>query len=268
MAIAQALGGETDLDRILDLIVKRARALVGARTLVIVLEQDEELVFTAAAGELPLGIHGQRMPIEGTVTGQVLRSRRSERLIDARAVLSSSQGLLGLEADTALLVTLAFRGRSVRVLAAFDDLGDAAGFDDEDERLLSAFAASAATAVATGKSVEERRLRENIAASEQERRRWARELHDETLQSLAGLRVGLSAAPRGGEQQLRVAHARAGHAGRGGARDADRAHRHDGPRPPPGATRGHGLELKGGPRGAPLRCVVVAGGVRRASRTA
>ncbi len=53
VAIAQALGGETDLDRILDLIVKRARALVGARTLVIVLEQDGELVFTAAAGSCP-----------------------------------------------------------------------------------------------------------------------------------------------------------------------------------------------------------------------
>ena len=100
---------------------------------------------------------------------------------------------------------LAFRGRSVGVLAAFDHLGDDAGFDREDERLLGAFAASAATAVATGKSVEEQRLRESIEASEQERRRWARELHDETLQSLAGLRVGLSAARRGSEQELRAA---------------------------------------------------------------
>jgi len=205
VAIAQALGGETDLARILELIVKRARALVGARTLVIVLEQEGELVFVAGAGELPSGVHGQRMPIEGTVTGRVLRSRRSERLVDARSVLSSSQWLLGLEADTALLVPLAFRGRSVGVLAAFDHLGHEATFDDEDERLLSAFAASAATAVATGKSVEEQRLRQSIEASEQERRRWARELHDETLQSLAGLRVGLSSGLRGSDEDLRTA---------------------------------------------------------------
>ena len=145
------------------------------------------------------------MPIEGTVTGQVLRSQRSERLTDARSALHISQELLGLEADTALLVPLAFRGRSVGVLAAFDHLGEEAGFDREDERLLGAFAASAATAVATGKSVEEQRLRESIEASEQERRRWARELHDETLQSLAGLRVGLSAARRGTEEELRAA---------------------------------------------------------------
>ena len=205
VAIAQALGGETDLGRILELIVKRARALVGARALVIMLAQEDQLVFAAGAGELPRGVHAQHMPIEGTVSGGVLRSQRAERLTDARSALHSSLGLLGLEADTALLVPLAFRGRSVGVLAAFDDLGDLAGFDDEDERLLSALAASAATAVATGKSVEEQRLRENIAASEQERRRWARELHDETLQSLAGLRVGLSAALRGSEHELRLA---------------------------------------------------------------
>ena len=204
LAIAQALGGETDLNRILELIVKRARALVGARTLVIVLEEDEELVFAAGAGELP-AVAGKRMPIEGTVTGQVLRSQRSERLTNARTALHVSQELLGLEVDTALLVPLAFRGRAVGVLVAFDHLGGEAGFDREDERLLGAFAASAATAVATGKSVEEQRLHDSIAASEQERRRWARELHDETLQSLAGLRVGLSSARRGTEDELRAA---------------------------------------------------------------
>ena len=53
VAIAQALGGETDLNRILELIVKRARALVGARTLVIMLEQEDELVVAAGAGSCP-----------------------------------------------------------------------------------------------------------------------------------------------------------------------------------------------------------------------
>jgi signal transduction histidine kinase len=205
VAIAQALGGETDLNRILELIVKRARALVSARTLVILLAQEEELVVAAGAGELHGAVHGQRMPIEGTVTGRVLSSRRPERIENAKAELQASFELLGFEATTALLVPLAFRGRAVGVLAAYDRLGEAGGFDREHERLLSAFAASAATAVATGRQVEEERLRQSIEASEQERRRWARELHDETLQALAGLRVGLSSAMRGGEQDLRAA---------------------------------------------------------------
>ena len=46
----------------------------------------------------------------------------------------------------------------------------------------------------TAKSVEQDRLRQSINASEQERRRWARELHDETLQGLGGLRILLSSA--------------------------------------------------------------------------
>jgi signal transduction histidine kinase len=58
--------------------------------------------------------------------------------------------------------------------------------------------------------VAEDRLRHSLAASEQERRRWARELHDETLQALGGLQVLLSSALRRGtpealEQSVREA---------------------------------------------------------------
>jgi signal transduction histidine kinase len=52
--------------------------------------------------------------------------------------------------------------------------------------------------VHTAQSVAAERLRESMAASEEERRRWARELHDETLQALGGLRVVLSSALRRG----------------------------------------------------------------------
>jgi signal transduction histidine kinase len=41
--------------------------------------------------------------------------------------------------------------------------------------------------------VKSERRRQRLAAAEQERARWARELHDETLQGLAALRLGLAA---------------------------------------------------------------------------
>jgi signal transduction histidine kinase len=47
--------------------------------------------------------------------------------------------------------------------------------------------------VATAQNVAGRELRRSIEAAESERRRWARELHDETLQDLAGLRLAISA---------------------------------------------------------------------------
>ena len=67
-------------------------------------------------------------------------------------------------------------------------------FDAEDEHLLGSFAASAAIAIATAQSVEAERLRHSMRASEEERARWARELHDETLQELGALKVLLDSA--------------------------------------------------------------------------
>jgi signal transduction histidine kinase len=78
------------------------------------------------------------------------------------------------------------------VLAGFDRLRDGPQFSVTDEQLLSAFAASAAAAVATAQDVAAQALYRSIAAAEQERTRWARELHDETLQELAALKLLLA----------------------------------------------------------------------------
>jgi signal transduction histidine kinase len=55
---------------------------------------------------------------------------------------------------------------------------------------------AAATGVATARSMTEERLQHSIDSAEQERSRWARELHDETLQTLAVLRMRLASALR------------------------------------------------------------------------
>jgi signal transduction histidine kinase len=98
---------------------------------------------------------------------------------------------LGLAARDGTVVPLVFRGRTLGMLVALG--GSERGGSDT---LLSSFAASAATAVATARSVEEQRLRDVMHAAEEERRRWARELHDTTLQGLGGLRMMLTAGSR------------------------------------------------------------------------
>ncbi len=195
-AIAVAVGGETDLDRVLELIVKRARALVAARGLALLLDDGDELVVVATAGELPNELRGARIPREGSLGGEVMAAQEAERLGDTAARVRFTLGALGVKAETGLFVPMVYRGRSVGVIEAFDRLGEDPRFRAADERLMTAFAASAATAVATAQSVQEDRLRHSIESAEQERRRWARELHDETLQGLAALRVLLSAALR------------------------------------------------------------------------
>ena len=69
-------------------------------------------------------------------------------------------------------------------------------FDDADEESAVTLARWAGIAVAHAERVEADRLRTTIAAAETERRRWARELHDETLQRLGVLRMMLAGATR------------------------------------------------------------------------
>ena len=133
-------------------------------------------------------------------------ARSPERVPDIATRLRISTSELGIHGQSAILVPLSFQGRALGVICALDRLQGGSEFDDEDERLLTSFAASAATAVATAQSVSQERQRQRIRATEQERGRWARELHDETLQGLAARRVILSSAlQRGGGPELEQA---------------------------------------------------------------
>jgi len=193
--IAKAVGGEIELGRILELIAKRGRALVTARTLLVALVEGEEFRIAAGAGEHGAGAIGGHHAVDGTVAGAALRSLSSERF-GAQALGGALGTLDPPDAKSGLVVPLVFRGRGLGVLAAFDRLENGPAFSSEDERLVQAFAASAATAVATAQEVESRSLQRSIRASEAERRRWARELHDDTLQELAAMRMRLAAAQR------------------------------------------------------------------------
>ena len=194
--IAVAVGAEMELEQVLELIAKRGRALVEARSLVILLREGEDLVVAASAGVTERAI-GVRLPIAESTTGQVLMSHTVQRIDDVGAHLRISATQLGVtEGHTALLAPLVYRDRALGVLAAFDRGAEAAGFSEDDEATLRAFAASGATAVALAQTVQHDRLRHSLEAAEAERRRWARELHDETLQGLGGLRVILSSAVR------------------------------------------------------------------------
>ena len=141
------------------------------------------------------GMRGLGLPIADSTSGQVLDSRVPERIADVGARLRVAPREFGVaDPQTALLVPMLYRGDAIGILAAFDRGEDGDLFNDEDEQILRTFAASAATAVALAQSVAADRLRSSLASAEGERRRWARELHDETLQGLAGLRMLISSA--------------------------------------------------------------------------
>jgi two-component system, NarL family, sensor histidine kinase DevS len=182
--IARAVGGEIDRARVLETIAKRARALTGAGSLLVLLRDGDRYEVVAAAGECGSEPVGHYMTIEAEEPAALLEAVRD----------------LGTEARAALLAPLRFRGRPLGAIIALDRLEEGPDFYAEDERLLVAAAASAANAVATVLSATEERLRLSLTAAERERARWARELHDSILQGLASRRVLLSSALKRGDR--------------------------------------------------------------------
>jgi signal transduction histidine kinase len=120
-----------------------------------------------------------------------LARRSGEPRTSAAPVVAT--GGTGLERVLELIV------RRGRTLIDTSSLGPSDALTKDDEQRLRAFAASAATAVALAQSVESDRLRSLMAAADAERSRWARELHDETLQGLGALHLLLAAARRRGD---------------------------------------------------------------------
>jgi signal transduction histidine kinase len=186
--IARAVGGETELDRVLSLILAHGREIVAARTLVMYLPEDGELAAVSASAMR--SDSQRRLPLNGSLAGEVLLSGRPRR-VGADADPAQLEQLAP-DANAAILVPLVFRGEPLGVLAGLNGAGERQ-FEEEDEQLLMSVAASAATAVATARSVAAARLRLSVEAADQARARWARELHDETLQGLTGVRMVLSA---------------------------------------------------------------------------
>jgi GAF domain-containing protein len=113
--IARAVGGETDLELILELVVKRGRALVCARTVLIELVSGNELVVAAVAGDQPAGLVGERMALADSVASAALRTRATQRLeaeLNRARFDQHEVGKHGVSADTGMVVPLIFHNQA------------------------------------------------------------------------------------------------------------------------------------------------------------
>jgi signal transduction histidine kinase len=111
-----------------------------------------------------------------------------------------------LGASTGLYVPLLARERPIGVLVAHDKMGPDPRFSSADLRLAEQFANRAAIAVDLSRRVARDALRRVVSGQELERRRLARELHDETGQALTSILLGLRAVEEAaGPDEMRTA---------------------------------------------------------------
>ena len=206
-----AITSELSLDAVLQTLIRIAAELTGARysALGVIDRGGRELerfvtfgigeADRAAIGELPRG-----RGILGVLIEDATPLRLDDLMADPRAVgfppnHPPMRSFLGVPVMT--------RGVAFGNLYLAEKQPEGS-FTDEDQEIVTLLAAQAAVAIENAGSVRRDALRRAVRAQEAERKRLARELHDETGQALTSILLGLAAVES--SKSAEEAHAAAG----------------------------------------------------------
>jgi signal transduction histidine kinase len=174
---------------LLRLMADRGLALLDASTLLMVIEERGELRVAASSGAASVRL--RIAPVQGSALGELYLEGKALSLNRPRGKEAAWLHELGLEARSVLVEPLSMEGHGGGLVIA---LREAGSFREPDRQALSAFALSVAQRLVAERSVEIERLRYGMEARERERTRWAREIHDESIQGIGALRLQLANA--------------------------------------------------------------------------
>src|SRR5437762_9470243 len=171
---AHELATQRDVPALLQAIVERPKDLLGGRETAMLLFDAElgdlELVATTSLPSAPIGT---RLGLDEGITGHVARTREPVIVNDYASSPYFSERFAHMQISAVLSVPLLFGGELVGVLSTHSRAADTRAYNSTDARLLSLFAAQAASAVRNARLLDEARQRTERAAAERQARQVA-----------------------------------------------------------------------------------------------
>lgn len=174
---------------LLRFMADRGLALLEASALLMLIEERGELRVAVSSGEGAARV--RVVPVEGSALGALYRAGAPVALDRPRGQEAPWLYELGLEARGVLVEPLNMEGQGGGLVIA---LRKDNSFRGPDRQTMNSFAMSVAQRLQAERSVEIERLRYGMEARERERTRWAREIHDESIQGMGALRLRLANA--------------------------------------------------------------------------
>jgi two-component system, NarL family, sensor histidine kinase DevS len=191
--VTRALLSGVDRREVFALVARQAREMTEAETAAVALAVDDgqALVVEAADGAFTEVIRGVRLPVQGTLPGQVLRDGTPVTLDNARDDAAISKALGATPIGPTLIVPLG-AGGSVHGLLGVAMSEGKPPFADAAGRMLQAFAEQAGIVL----ELADRRADAERLTMLEDRDRIAKDLHDLVIQRLFATGITLSGAAR------------------------------------------------------------------------
>lgn len=148
------IGSELDLDRVFQIVSERARALVGAETLLVPIldENCETYTYRGGDGKNSDEIVGEALPLEFGVCGWVWKHKRPWWRGVLNELSDDEKNLWEEEAGTVIMVPLQGRRHFLGGISAINKIGDGE-FTRRDLNLLQMFASIVSIAIENAMAV-------------------------------------------------------------------------------------------------------------------
>jgi len=200
--VAQKISSELELAKVLPTVVQIAEELVEADAGVIALLDEERDVITYPyLHNISLELSEVTVPRGEGLAGQVMTSGCPSVVEDYSTYPEAIEAFVRAGVASVVAVPIVSGDRVFGALGVFS-LKERKSFSERDTALIAGVGRQAGIAIENARLYENLRfyVRQITRAQEDERKRIARELHDDTIQALAALSRGLDAISMDSEQ--------------------------------------------------------------------